>query len=130
MIPLLIESSVGPIKKRFHMFSKSIRKGVIALSCVLALGASASAMATAHVVVPASAILIQTYSGITPTLYYTGSGCSSGHLNLDPTVDGAEREKLLWATVLSAKASGLKMNFDYDIAGDVCYIRYFAVEPS
>ena len=86
-------------------------------------------MATAHIEVPASAILIQTYSDTVPTLYYTGSGCSSGHLNLDPN-DSQERQKLLWASVLSAKASGLRMNFDYDMQGDICYIRFFAVMPN
>lgn len=111
------------------MFSKSIRKGIVALSCVLALGASTSVMATAHVVVPASAILIQNYSGTAPTLYYTGSGCSSGHLTLDPA-DSAERQKLLWAAIFSAKAAGLTVNFDYDINGDLCYIRAFAVQPN
>jgi len=111
------------------MRSKSIRKGLVALSCVLGLGVSASAMATAHIVVAARAILLQNYNGTTPTLWYTGSGCTSGNLTLDPT-QNSDREKLLWATILSAKASGANVNFDYDINANVCYIRNFAVEPN
>lgn len=87
-------------------------------------------MATAHSEVQASAILIQSYGGTAPTLFYAGSSCSGGHLDLDPSADGLERQKLLWASVLSAKATGAKMNFDYDVAGDICYIRFFAVMPN
>ncbi|MGA7436743.1 MAG: hypothetical protein WBW32_01295 [Luteibacter sp.] len=111
------------------MLSKSIRKGVVAVSCLLALGTSASAMATAHIMVPANQILLQNQIGTTPVLFFAGSGCSNGHLNLDPT-QSSDREKLLWATILSAKASGVNVSFDYDMNGDICYIRNFSVEPN
>jgi hypothetical protein len=108
---------------------KSIRKAAVCASFLLATAISTSAMATAHIEVQASAILLQTYGGTAPTLYYTGSVCSSGHLTLDPS-DSADRQKLLWASILSAKAAGLKVNFDYDFNADSCVIRAFAVMPT
>jgi len=111
------------------MLSKSIRKGVVAIACVLGLGASASAMATAHVDVAASAIQVNSYGGVTPVLFYTGSVCSTGHLTLDPSAD-IDTQKLLWASILSAKATGAKMGFDYDFNADNCVIRAFSVAPN
>jgi len=111
------------------MLSKSIRKGVVAISCLLALGGSAAAMATAHTEVLASAVQIQSYGGITPVLFYTGSVCSNQHLNLDPIAD-SDTQKLLWAAILSAKATGSKVGFDYDFNADSCVIRSFSVNPN
>jgi hypothetical protein len=111
------------------MQSKSIRKGVVALSCLLGLGASASAMATAHVDVAASAVQINSYGGITPVLFYTGSVCTTGHLTLDPSAD-VDTQKLLWASVHSAKSTGSKLGFDYDFNADNCIIRSFSVSAN
>ena len=111
------------------MSKKYVRNMVCAAFFMAAAGGSASAMATAHAEAPASAILIQTYGGITATLYYAGSVCSNGHLNLDPS-DTQDRQKLLWAAVLSAKSTGGKVNFDYDFNGDDCVIRAFSVMPN
>lgn len=108
-----------------------MKRTVLAWACIVACAVVASpAMATFHVEVPAAAIQIQTFGGLAPTLYNTGSVCSAGHLTLDHTIDGVEREKLVWATVLSAKATGARMSFDYDTTGDECWIRYFSVQPN
>jgi len=111
------------------MTEKTVRKVLSAVFCVTAAGASMSAMATAHAEVQASAVLIQSYGGVAPTLFYAGSVCTLGHLTLDPN-DTQDRQKLLWASVLSAKATGGKVNFDYDYNGDDCVIRAFAVMPN
>ncbi|MEZ2417942.1 hypothetical protein [Luteibacter sp. RCC_6_2] len=111
------------------MLSKSIRKSIVAFSCVLALGTSTSVMATAHTEVSASAIQIQSYGNVGPVLFYTGSVCSNQHLNLDPIAD-VDTQKLLWAAVLSAKATGSKVGFDYDFNADNCIIRSFSVNPN
>ena len=93
------------------------------------LSASGFASATAHYEGPASAWVLQSYNGVQATLYYTGSPCISGKLTLDPS-DSPDRNKLLWATVLAAKASGAKMSFHYDVGpNDICYIRSFTVAP-
>lgn len=108
---------------------KKLKKLAVASFVACTVVASAGAMATQHLEVPASSLLLQTYGGTAVTLYYTGSACASGQLTLDPS-DSSDRNKLLWATVLSAKASNLKVNFDYDIGTNVCYIRAFAVMPT
>ena len=99
------------------------------LACFFGLVASGSAMATAHLDVAAGAVQINSYGGITPVLFYTGSVCSTGHLTLDPSAD-VDTQKLLWATVLSAKATGGKLGFDYDFNADNCVIRAFSVAPN
>ncbi|TCV97369.1 hypothetical protein EC912_101378 [Luteibacter rhizovicinus] len=109
--------------------NKSIRSTVACAVFMLGAAASTGAMATVHIEVPASSILLQTYSGTTVTLFYTGSVCTSGRLALDPS-DTPDRNKLLWASVLAAKASGQKMSFDYDFNADDCAIRAFAVVPT
>ena len=107
------------------------KRTIIALACMTASVVFATpAMATFHAEVASAAIQIQTFGGLAPTLYNTGSVCSGGHLTLDHTIDGVERDKLVWAAVLSAKASGARMSFDYDTTGDECWIRYFAVLPN
>ncbi|KAG9611570.1 hypothetical protein KCV01_g2451, partial [Aureobasidium melanogenum] len=111
------------------MNSTSIRKAFCAAACVITAAASTSALATAHLEVQASAIQIQNNGSTNPSLFYTGSVCSAQHLNLDDN-SSVDVQKLLWASVLSAKANGSKMSFDYDYNGDICVIRSFAVMPN
>jgi hypothetical protein len=92
---------------------------------------SATAFATANYTGPAAAWTLQNISrtGVSVRLLNTSAPCTQGRLTLDPQ-DTPDRNKLLWATVLAAKASGSSMSFDYDIgANDICYIRNFAVVP-
>jgi hypothetical protein len=111
------------------MIKKSVRNTICAAACIVAAGASTSAMATAHSDVAASAIQISSYGAVAPVLFYAGSVCSSGHLSLDPasTVDV---QKTLWAAVLSAKTMGGRMSFDFDFNGDDCIIRSFSVNAN
>jgi hypothetical protein len=108
---------------------KMLKKTAVALMVTGCCLASASVFATAHYEGLASGWVLQSYGGVTTTLHFTDSPCTNGRLTLDPA-DSAERNKLLWATVLATKASGGKMSFDYDVgAGDICYIRFFSVSP-
>lgn len=111
------------------MSNNSIRKAFHAVLCIVTAGMSTAALATAHLEVPASAIQVQSYGAVNPALFYTGSTCSTQHLNLDDSAP-VDLQKLLWASVLSAKAAGARMSFDYDSSGDVCVIRSFAVMPN
>lgn len=93
------------------------------------IGAS-SASATAHLNVAASSIIIQTYSGTTPALWYTGSPCINGGLQMDPS-ESVDRHKLLWAIVLAAKSYGGTIGIDYDVgAGPICVIRHISANPN
>ncbi|PTR33008.1 hypothetical protein C8J98_104219 [Luteibacter sp. OK325] len=108
--------------------NKVINKA-FACATIVALGAmSTAAMATAHIDVLASSILPKNDVGGVVTLYYTGSVCSSGHLSMDSS-DTPDRVKTLWATVMSAKAAGQSLGFDYDFNGDTCIIRAFTIVP-
>lgn len=111
------------------MTKNFVRRSFCAVISVVAAGISTAAFATAHLEVAASAIQIQSYGSVSPVLFYTGSVCSNQHLNLDDS-STADVQKLLWASVLSAKSTGAKISFDYDYNGDACIIRDFAVMPS
>jgi len=108
------------------MRKTSIRALLCSACCLMAAGASTSALATANVTVPAASVQITTYGLVNPVLFYTGSVCSNQHLNLDDSAS-ADMQKLLWAAVLSAKSTGSKLSFDYDFNGDACVIRSFSV---
>jgi hypothetical protein len=112
-----------------RMNKKSAHKAICAALCVVAAGVSTATLATAHLEAPAAAIQIQTYGTVSPVLFYTGSVCSNQHLNLDES-SPLDVQKLLWASVLSAKATGGKMSFEYDYNGDACVIRSFSVMPN
>jgi hypothetical protein len=111
------------------MSKNSVRKALRAAFCIAAATASTAALATAHLEVAASAIQIQTYGALSPALFYTGSVCSNQHLNLDDS-SSVDLQKVLWASVLSAKSTGGKMSFEYDYSGDACIIRSFSVMPN
>lgn len=111
------------------MSENSVRRALCAAFCVVAASVSTATLATAHLEAPASAIQIQTYGAVNPSLFYTGSVCSNQHLNLDDSAP-LDVQKLLWASVLSAKSTGGKMSFEYDYNGDVCVIRSFSVMPN
>lgn len=98
----------------------------MALACAAALTASA-AYADRLDAVP-TAWKLQSYAGVSTVLWYTGSPCQNGKLTL-PTTDSPDRNKLLWATVLEAKAANLPMSIEYTVSGTTCTITSFAVSP-
>lgn len=94
---------------------------------VAAMAASSAAFADNITAVP-TGWKLQTYSGVQTVLWYTGSPCTSGQLIL-PSTESSDRNKMLWATVLEAKAQGLKLSIDYTVSGNTCSITSFSVSP-
>jgi hypothetical protein len=74
-----------------------------------------------------SAWKLQSYGG-NPVLWYTGSTCGSGQLLTDPSWT-ADQGRLLWATIMTAKASQLPMTIDYNVNGQSCTIVDFSLDP-
>ena len=94
---------------------------------------SGAASATANVTAVPTGWKLQSYGGVSTTLWYTGSPCTNGQLTFDAS-ESPDRNKLLWATILAAKSAQLPVSIDYDIGnnagGTICVIRTFAIEKS
>lgn len=104
-----------------------------AAACALALAAmsaSATICAEALVSLPSGPLRVQSYSNGT-SIYFTSSPCTYGGMTLDPS-DTPDRNKMLYATVLAAKAMKANLFVSYDIGAiggsPVCYIRSFGID--
>jgi len=99
------------------------------MSFALVLGGlcafSTSAGAVGITAVP-TAWKLQSYGG-NPVLWYTGSSCASGQLQPDASWS-PDQMKLLWATIMTAKASQLPVNINYTISGSNCTITDFSLD--
>ena len=100
---------------------------VICASIVTFFAASAASASQYQIESSVAGWRIQTYTGTTIALWYTGSSCVSGGLLL-PASESADRNKLLAAMVLSAKATGAKMAIGYDVDNGSCIITDFAID--
>jgi len=104
------------------------RKAMIICGSVVAFSTASAASASQYQLESSvAAWRIQTYTGTTIALWYTGSSCVSGGLTL-PASESADRNKLLAAMVLSAKATGAKMAIGYDVDNGSCIITDFAID--
>lgn len=96
----------------------------IAATC---MGVSSAALATIGIAAVPTAWRLQNYEGQNAVLWFTGSVCPNGQLTLDPA-DTPERNKMLYATIMAAKASKLKVVIQYDAGVNVCFIRNFGLD--
>lgn len=60
-------------------------------------------------------------------LWFTGSSCPNGQLSL-PSTSGVVDHSRLFATILSAKTAGTRVNVNYDNAAAGCPISSFSVQ--
>lgn len=58
------------------------------------------------------------------TLWYTGSACVNGHLQLPPNASSDDANRL-WSTIISAKLSNRPVGVLYSKNGDTCTILSF-----
>ena len=108
-------------------FRSDVRKGILSIFALAALSAAGIASATSISAVP-TAWRLQSYPGTGTVLWFTGSTCTNGQLALDVS-DSADRNKLLWATVLAAKSSQIPVVIDYSVnSAGQCVINDFGLE--
>lgn len=69
---------------------------------------------------------MQSYGGVATALWHTGSTCNMGLLEIPP-YEGEQRSKLLWATVLAARAAQIPVFVDYEVSNGHCYISTFGI---
>ena len=70
---------------------------------------------------------LQSYGGST-VLWYTGSTCTNGQLLLDPSWS-SDQSKLLWSTIMTAKASQMPVFISYTVnSSGYCVITSFALD--
>ena len=108
------------------MLSIRLRKAGLAAVSLIALAASTSAPAATSVVIDyPTAWRLQMYNAT--AIYNMGTPCVQGNVTMDPA-DTADRSKALYATVLAAKASNLKVLVEYEVVGSQCYVRSFGID--
>lgn len=106
-------------------FTGKYRSTLLALAITGLSVFSAAAGAVGITAVP-TAWKLQSYGG-NPVLWYTGSSCPSGQLLPDPSWS-QDQMKLLWATVMTAKASQLPVNVNYTVNGSSCILTDFSLD--
>ena len=71
---------------------------------------------------------LQNYIPNNIVLYYTGSNCGQGILELAPNATDADKNRL-YATIAAAKASQLSVYVYYTQTGTQCLIQSFGLNP-
>jgi hypothetical protein len=103
------------------------RSALISCFATAALLTVGTVSATMSLTGPATNWRIQTYGGGKVVLWYTGSSCGSGQLQLAAS-ETLDAHKLLAAMILSSKATGDKMTVGYDIINGTCTISDIGVD--
>lgn len=108
------------------MYVNSFRKAGLIAAALTALAGSASVSASTSVIIAVpTAWRLQMYNAT--AIYNIGTPCVQGNVTIDPA-DTADRSKALYATVLAAKASNLKVLIEYEVVGTQCYVRSFGID--
>lgn len=108
------------------MYINSFRKAGLIAAALTALAGSASVSASTSVIIAVpTAWRLQMYNAT--AIYNIGTPCVQGNVTIDPA-DTADRSKALYATVLAAKASNLKVLIEYEVVGTQCYVRSFGID--
>jgi len=71
---------------------------------------------------------LQNYIPNAVVLYYTGSNCAQGILELSPSAVDADKNRL-YATIMAAKASQLSVYVYYTQTATQCVIQSFGFNP-
>lgn len=101
------------------------RAGVLVRSLIagMAIMGAAGAAADEIVAVPTN-WRIQDYGGGAVDLWFTGSSCTNGHLQLAPSVPEGTKDRL-WSALLTAKVSDRPIGIFYHFTGSDCIIDSF-----
>jgi hypothetical protein len=122
VLPIIVS-----VKKEILMKSvKKYRWVSLTLAACISFAFASAASAASVTAVP-TAWKLQSYGTTGPVLWYTGSSCDTGQIVMDPSWS-ADQAKLLWATVMTAKASLLPVTIDYTVNSlGQCVITDFAL---
>jgi hypothetical protein len=71
---------------------------------------------------------LQNYVGGLVSIYYSGSTCTNGLLNL-PASSSADERNRLWSLVMTAKATGSTVGIFYETTSGNCNITSFYYPP-
>lgn len=102
------------------------RRTLLALIAGIFFSFSSLAFADTPINAVPTGWILQSYGG-SAVLWYTGSTCTNGQLLLDPSWS-SDQSKLLWSTIMTAKASQLPVTIWYTVnSGGSCIITSFAL---
>jgi hypothetical protein len=117
------------VKKEIYMKATTYRRTLLALVAGAMCSVSSLAFADTTITAVPTAWRLQDYAGGAQiAIWYTGSSCTNGQLLVDPTWS-IDQAKMVWSTVMAAKASQLPVIFGYTVnSSGSCIITSFGLD--